>query len=67
VATSGSRCTTFATCAALLANGRNVDYDGPGGALDIGTDGDPVRARFEVFDTDPTGVDRTLRVIVVGR
>jgi branched-chain amino acid transport system substrate-binding protein len=67
VATSGSRCTNFASCSTLLASDRNVDYDGPGGALDIGADGDPVRARFEVFDTDPTGIDRTIRVIVVGQ
>ena len=43
----------------LLAANRNIDYDGPGGSRQIGIEGDPQVARFEVFAFDPTGVDQS--------
>jgi len=53
----GVSCRQFADCNQLLDEDRNVDYDGPGGAVDIGTDGDPMRARFDLFEFDRNGVD----------
>ena len=41
----------------LLADARNIDYEGPGGTVQIGTDGDPEHARFDVFEFDESGFD----------
>jgi branched-chain amino acid transport system substrate-binding protein len=67
VTVSGTRCTTFAECVLEQRSGRNINYDGPDGVLDVGADGDPVRARFEVFDFDSSGVDETVGSFVVTR
>ena len=55
MSTGGVSCRAFAECVQLLADS-NIDYDGPGGVLDIGPEGDPVRARFDLFEFDDTGV-----------
>lgn len=45
----GTDCRTFADCAAVLDAGRNVDYDGPSGSLQLGPDGDANRGVYDVF------------------
>lgn len=67
VTVSGTRCATFDECLQQQERGRNIDYEGPDGDLDVGADGDPVRARFDVFDFDGSGVDRTVTSFVVTR
>ena len=52
----GVSCRTFADCVALLGDS-NIDYDGPGGVVEIGIAGDPDRARFDLFEFDESGVD----------
>lgn len=53
--TGGTDCRTFADCAAVLDAGRNVDYDGPSGNLQLGPDGDPNRGVYDVFGFAPAG------------
>lgn len=53
----GVSCREFDDCVQLLADDRNVDYDGPSGNLELGPSGDPVRARFDRFTFDERGVD----------
>jgi hypothetical protein len=60
VAARGQPCRDFATCAALLAASRNIDYDGPSNTLQLGADGDPERARFDLFEFNDDGVDVSL-------
>jgi branched-chain amino acid transport system substrate-binding protein len=67
VTVSGTRCSTFDECITQQERERNINYDGPDGVLDVGADGDPVRARFEVFGFDGSGVDQTLSSFVVTR
>ena len=57
VSASGSPCMTFAQCRDDLVGGSNINYDGPGGRLTIGTNGDLTEADFEVFGFDETGRD----------
>ncbi len=64
---SGSPCQTFAACNDSLIAGRNIDYDGPSGALDLGVDGDPTRAVFEQFAVDDSGRDSVVAKLTVGR
>jgi hypothetical protein len=60
VAARGQPCRDFVTCADLVADSRNIDYDGPGGTVQLGADGDPERARFDLFGFNDEGVDVSL-------
>jgi branched-chain amino acid transport system substrate-binding protein len=57
VSDSGSPCMTFASCRDDIAVGSNINYDGPGGPLAIGSNGDLSAATFELFGFDETGRD----------
>jgi branched-chain amino acid transport system substrate-binding protein len=59
VSRSGVTCGEYADCLDLLTANRNIDYDGNGGPVQIGMEGDPQVARFQVFTFDPTGLDQT--------
>ena len=53
----GQPCRDFESCVELLRDARNIDYEGPGGGVQIGGEGDPERARFDVFEFDEDGRD----------
>jgi branched-chain amino acid transport system substrate-binding protein len=53
----GQSCRNFEVCVQLVDDLRNIDYDGPGGILQIGSDRDPEQARFDVFTFDESGLD----------
>jgi branched-chain amino acid transport system substrate-binding protein len=57
VSSSGSPCMTFADCKADLEAGSNINYDGPGGRVTLGLNGDLSEAQFEVFGFDASGRD----------
>ena len=57
VSSGGTACDSFADCVGALQDDRNIDYDGPSGALAIGPDGDPTIAVFELFTFDEAGRD----------
>jgi branched-chain amino acid transport system substrate-binding protein len=60
VSTGGTSCADFGSCRAAIAAGRNIDYDGPNGAIDIGRSGDPIVGLFDVYGFDPSsGLDVT--------
>lgn len=65
VSAIGVACADFASCVDLFDDNRNIDYEGPGGAVQIGPDGDAQRARFEVFEFDENGIDRALRPLPI--
>jgi branched-chain amino acid transport system substrate-binding protein len=57
VSASGSPCMTFVECRTDLEAGSNINYDGPGGALTVGNNGDLSEAAFEIFGFDESGRD----------
>ncbi len=57
VSASGTPCTTFVDCRGDIELGSNINYDGPGGPMTIGSDGDVSAAEFELFGFDETGRD----------
>jgi len=57
ISDGGTPCRDYAGCMALMTNGRNVDYDGPGGDVELGSAGDPVSYPFERWTYDDQGVD----------
>ncbi len=45
----GEECTTFEQCAGLIAEGTDVDYNGPSGPQDFSQPGEPTAASFAVL------------------
>ena len=66
VGTAGSACDSFEQCVVLVNQGRNIDYEGLDGFLELVRDGDLATAKFEVFGFDEGGRDVTLRTVTVG-
>lgn len=60
----GEKCNSFADCKALLAEGRDIDYDGVSGPLDFTDAGEPGRATIEVYAYDDNAQLRTVRTQV---
>jgi branched-chain amino acid transport system substrate-binding protein len=68
VSAGGQGCTNFADCAKLLDQSLQINYDGENGMSDLGRNGDPDRATFDVFTFGEDGTDtviatRTVTVI----
>ena len=61
----GQPCRSYESCVALLADDRNIDYEGPGGTVQIGSNGDPEQARFDVFEFDESGVDVSSAPLII--
>jgi branched-chain amino acid transport system substrate-binding protein len=49
VSKDGTKCTTFAECKALIAEGTDIDYDGISGPVDFDQNGDPSIATMGVY------------------
>ena len=67
VTRGGVPCRTYGDCKRLLDLGRNIDYEGASGPLDLTDIGDPSRGTYDVFVYNPDGSDTTERQIQVGR
>ena len=65
VSSGGTTCSSYPRCLEALDEGRNINYDSPAGALDIGADGDPSKAVFERFTFDIFGADISGRTLTV--
>lgn len=66
VSAGGSVCRTFAECAQAIGSGLQIDYNGPSGLTEIdANDGDPTRARFDLFAFDDDGHDTLVSTFVV--
>ncbi|AJW79948.1 ABC transporter substrate-binding protein [Clavibacter michiganensis] len=49
VSEGGEKCTTFADCAKLIADGTDIDYDGLSGPITFDENGDPTEAYVSVY------------------
>ena len=50
VSSGGTKCTTFADCKALIAEGTDIDYDGVSGPVEFDANGDPSKATMGVYE-----------------
>lgn len=66
VTNSGTGCATYTACTTALAEGRNINYNGPSGNLSIDSDGNVASADFDRFGFDATGRDVGDGEIAVG-
>lgn len=55
----GTGCASYATCAALLAQGRDISYDGPTALLTLNEAGDPTTGEYVGYAFDADGRDIT--------
>jgi len=49
VSEDGTKCTTFADCAKLIAAGKNINYDGLSGPVTFAANGDPQQAYISIY------------------
>ena len=49
VTAEGEKCTDFKTCADLLADGTDIDYDGVSGPVEFSEKGDPTEATIGIY------------------
>ncbi len=49
VSTGGTKCTSYKDCVALLKDGKDIDYDGVSGPVDMGKTGSPTKATIGIF------------------
>ncbi|WP_175412702.1 ABC transporter substrate-binding protein [Streptomyces sp. TRM64462] len=61
VTKDGEKCTTFAACKQLIADGKDIDYDGVSGPLDFTDAGEPGQATIEVYQYTEQGQLQTVR------
>lgn len=52
----GTKCTSFAECAQLLADGEDIDYDGVSGPIEWNADNEVRVAAYEIYEFDAEGV-----------
>lgn len=58
VGSGGRACASFESCADLIDQGLDINYEGDSGSVELSNSaGDPVRARFESFGFDADGVE----------
>ncbi len=64
----GEKCTDFAACKEIIANGGDVDYDGVTGALDFTAAGEPGSGSYGIlqFDAQNEIDDAATRFVTVG-
>lgn len=46
----GEKCTDYASCAQIIADGGIIDYDGPSGPITLNDAGDPTEATIGIFE-----------------
>lgn len=66
VTQGGTKCTTFAECAPLAANGEDIDYDGVTGELSFSDAGEPSVASYGSLEFDANNQIQTNGYIIVG-
>ncbi|NUK13903.1 ABC transporter substrate-binding protein [Streptomyces lunaelactis] len=60
VTKDGEKCNSFAACKELIADGKDIDYDGVSGPLDFTDAGEPGQATIEVYTYDAKGQLQTV-------
>jgi len=63
VTKGGEKCTTFKQCADLLADGKDIDYDGVSGPIEMGETGSPTSASIGIYQYDGKGTYDSVKYI----
>ncbi len=63
VSEGGEKCTTYKDCVALLDEGKDIDYDGVSGPVDLGETGSPTKATIGIFEYDETNKYQNVKYV----
>ncbi len=55
VTRGGTKCTSFAACSDLIADGEDIDYDGASGPLDFSEPGEPSAGSYDISEFTSDG------------
>jgi branched-chain amino acid transport system substrate-binding protein len=66
VSGGGTQCSTFKECSDLLADGKDIDYEGVSGPIDFDENGDPGQASFGILQFNDQNTLDTLEYRVAG-
>jgi branched-chain amino acid transport system substrate-binding protein len=66
VSGGGDQCSSFKECADMLADGKDIDYEGVSGPVDFDDKGDPGQASFGILQFNATNTLDTLEYRVAG-
>jgi len=61
------KCDTYKKCVALLADGKDINYEGASGALDFTDFGEPSAGSYDVYTYGADGTYKTDEQVVVGK
>ncbi|GAA2075768.1 ABC transporter substrate-binding protein [Aeromicrobium tamlense] len=63
VTKGGEKCTTFKQCADLLADDKDIDYDGVSGPIEMSDTGSPTSASIGIYEYDTKGGYKAVKYI----
>jgi branched-chain amino acid transport system substrate-binding protein len=63
VSESGTKCTSFKDCDALIKAGTDVDYDGQSGPIEFDANGDPSQASMGIYQFGPDNQYKPLKFV----
>jgi ABC-type branched-subunit amino acid transport system substrate-binding protein len=63
VSKDGTECSTFKDCAALIKQGKDIDYQGVSGPCDLGPSGSPTKATIGIFKYDATNNYKNVKYV----
>lgn len=63
VSKGGEKCTSFKQCDQLIKQGKDVDYDGVSGPVDLGPTGSPTKATIGIFQYGPNNTYHNIKYV----
>ncbi|MGZ5369509.1 MAG: ABC transporter substrate-binding protein [Aeromicrobium sp.] len=63
ISADGEKCTTYADCLALVKDGKDIDYDGVSGPVDLNKTGSPSKATIGIFEFGDDNTYKNLEYI----
>ncbi len=63
VSREGETCSDFKTCADLLKDGKDINYEGVSGPVDLGDNGSPTKATIGLFEYDANNTYKPVKYI----
>ena len=61
VSQGGTKCQTYADCLALLKAGKDIDYDGASGSVDLSKVGEPTSGVYDVWQYNADGTNSNIK------
>jgi len=63
ISADGTKCSTYADCVKLLKDGKDIDYEGVSGPVDLNKTGSPSKATIGIFQYGPDNTYKNLEYV----